>query len=320
MRIYIFRRLLLTIPTVFFVTLIIFLTIRFIPGSVIDLMLAQYGSPAGITKIDRQSLEHKLGLDVPIYIQYGRWVDNTILRGDLGKSLWENTPVIDEIKARWPVTLELGILALLVTQLIAFPIGIYSALRQDSWGDYFTRSFAILCIAIPTFWLGILVIVYPAIWWGYSPPITLIQFTVNPICNLRMFIVPAVVLGVSGAGGNMRIIRTMMLEVLRQDYIRTAWAKGLRERVVVMRHALKNALIPVVTMIGYQLPVLVGGAVIVENIFSLPGLGRLLTNAVTERDYPVVSGCILIIAIVLVLINLLVDLSYGFLDPRVHYK
>jgi len=320
MRIYIFRRLLLTIPTVFFVTLIIFLTIRFIPGSVIDLMLAQYGSPAGITKIDRQSLEHKLGLDVPIYIQYGRWVDNTILRGDLGKSLWENTPVIDEIKARWPVTLELGILALLVTQLIAFPIGIYSALRQDSWGDYFTRSFAILCIAIPTFWLGILVIVYPAIWWGYSPPITLIQFTVNPIGNLRMFIVPAVVLGVSGAGGNMRIIRTMMLEVLRQDYIRTAWAKGLRERVVVMRHALKNALIPVVTMIGYQLPVLVGGAVIVENIFSLPGLGRLLTNAVTERDYPVVSGCILIIAIVLVLINLLVDLSYGFLDPRVHYK
>ena len=240
----------------------------------------------GITKIDRQSLEHKLGLDVPIYIQYGHWVDNIILHGDLGKSLWEDTPVIDEIKARWPVTLELGILALLVTQLIAFPIGIYSALRQDSWGDYLGRSFAILCIAVPTFWLGILVIVYPAIWWGYSPPITLIQFTVNPIGNLQMFIVPAVVLGISGAGGNMRIIRTMMLEVLRQDYIRTAWAKGLRERVVVMRHALKNALIPVVTMIGYQLPVIVGGAVIVENIFSLPGLGSTIDKRRNREGLP----------------------------------
>jgi peptide/nickel transport system permease protein len=228
--------------------------------------------------------------------------------------------VINEIRERWAVTLELGILALLITQIIAFPIGIFSALRQDSWGDYVGRSFAILCIAVPTFFLGILVVVYPAIWWGYSPPVTLVSFNVDPIRNLQMFVVPAVVLGISGAGGNMRIIRTMMLEVLRQDYIRTAWSKGLSERVIIMRHALKNALIPVITMIGFQLPVLVSGAVIVEDIFSLPGLGQLLTNSVTDRDYPVVSGLILFIAVILVLINLMVDLTYGFLDPRIHYK
>jgi len=283
-------------------------------------MLSQYGNPGGVTALDRQDLEHALGLDVPIYIQYAHWADNIVLHGNLGKSLWDKTPVTDEIGARWPVTLELGILALIVTQVIGLPIGIYSALRQDSSGDYLTRGFAILCIALPTFWLGTLVIVYPAIWWRYSPPITLIPFTVNPLGNLKMFVIPAIVLGVSGVGSNMRIMRTMMLEVLRQDYIRTAWAKGLKERVIVLRHALKNALIPVVTMIGYQLPVIVAGAVIVEDIFGLPGMGRLLINAMTARDYPVVSGIILIISVVLVLINLIIDLSYGYLDPRVHYR
>jgi peptide/nickel transport system permease protein len=228
--------------------------------------------------------------------------------------------VINEIKQRWPVTFELGILALLVTQIIALPIGIYSAIRQDSWGDYFARSFAIVCIAVPSFWLGTLVIVYPSRWWGYTPPVMYIPFNINPIGNLKMFIIPAIVLGMSGAGTNMRLMRTMMLEVLRQDYIRTAWSKGLREGIIVIRHALKNALIPVVTMIGYQLPVLVGGAVIIENIFNLPGMGRLLTDATSERDYPIVTAVVLIISLVLVFINLLTDLSYGFLDPRIHYK
>jgi peptide/nickel transport system permease protein len=234
--------------------------------------------------------------------------------------LWKGTPVINDIAERWPVTVELGILALIVTQLIALPIGVYSAVRQDSWGDYIGRSFAIFCIAIPNFWLAILVIVYPSIWWHYTPSIILIPFSQDPIGNLKMFIIPAIVLGMSGAGSNMRLMRTMMLEVLRQDYIRTAWSKGLRERVVVLRHCLKNALIPVVTMIGYQLPVIVGGAVVIENIFSLPGMGRLLLDAVTSRDYAVVTAVLFVTAIVLVIINLLVDMSYGFLDPRIHYK
>jgi peptide/nickel transport system permease protein len=283
-------------------------------------MVAEFSGGYGVAHPNVASIKHELGLDVPIYIQYWRWLGNLVLHGNLGNSLWTGTPVINEIKQRWPVTFELGILALLVTQIIALPIGIYSALRQDTWGDYLARSFAIICIAVPSFWLGRLVIVYPSIWWGYSPPVMYIPFNVNPIGNLKMFIIPAIVLGMSGTGTNMRLMRTMMLEVLRQDYIRTAWSKGLKERVVVMRHALKNALIPVVTMIGYQLPVLVGGAVIIENIFSLPGMGRLLTDATTDRDYPLVTAVVLIISLVLVFINLLTDVSYGFLDPRIHYN
>ena len=317
MRSYIIRRLILIIPTVFFVTLIIFVVIRLIPGDVIDIMEAQYGQSVGL---DRAAIEHMLGYDVPIWTQYGRWIGRIVVHGDLGNSLWSAQPVMNDIKSRWPVTFELGIMAFLITQIVALPIGIYSALRQDTWGDYLGRSFAILCIAIPGFWLATLVVVYPAIWWRYSPPLMYIHFSQDPIGNLKNFIIPAIVLGISGAGSNMRLMRTMMLEVLRQDYIRTAWSKGLRERVVVLRHALKNALIPVVTMAGGQLTIIVSGAVIIENIFGLPGLGQLLTNATSNRDYTVVSAVVLITSVVLVFINLLTDLSYGFLDPRVHYR
>jgi peptide/nickel transport system permease protein len=283
-------------------------------------MQAQFGGGFGAQRINQAAIKHKLGLDVPVYTQYMRWIGGIILHGDLGDSLWKGTPVMKDIKEKLPVTFELGILALLVTQVIALPLGVYSALRQDTWGDYVGRSFAIICIAVPSFWLATLVIVYPSIWWGYTPDLMLIPFNVDPIGNLKMFIVPAIVLGMSGAGSNMRLMRTMMLEVLRQDYIRTAWSKGLRERVVVTRHAMKNALIPVVTMIGYQLPVLVGGAVIIENIFNLPGMGRLLTDATTTRDYPIVTGVVFVISVILVFINLATDLSYGFLDPRIHYR
>ena len=320
MRVYIIRRLLLLIPTVFFVSLIVFMLVRLIPGNIVDIMISQYGVLGTTTVIDRKAVEHAMGWDVPFIIQYGKWMGGIILHGDLGNSLWKQMPVIDEIRARWPVTLELGVLSLIVAQLIAIPIGILSALRQDTWSDYIGRSIAILAIALPTFWVGTLVIVYPSIWWGYMPPITLIKFFDNPIGNLQMFIVPAIVLGMSMAGGTMRIVRTMMLEVLRQDYIRTAWSKGLTERTVVVRHALKNALIPVVTSIGYQLGLLVSGMVIIEQIFGLPGMGRLLIDATTQRDYTVVSAVMIIVSIAMVLINLLVDLTYGFIDPRIQYK
>ncbi len=221
MRAFIIRRLLLVIPTIFLVTLIVFFLLRFIPGSAVDLMVGQmmmYGL------MDRSIIEHELGLDVPIHIQYVRWMGlapdadgnfDGIFQGNLGTSLWRGTPVVDEIANRWPVTLELGILALIVAQLIALPIGVYSALRQDTWGDYITRSFAIMCIAVPSFWLGTMVIVFPSIWWGWSPPIVLIRLTEDPIGNLKMFIVPAVVLGMALSGITMRMTRTMMLEVLR---------------------------------------------------------------------------------------------------------
>jgi peptide/nickel transport system permease protein len=245
---------------------------------------------------------------------------NIFLHGSLGNSLWDKTAVTQKILQRWPVTFELGLLGIIVSQLIALPIGIYSAMRQDTILDYILRSFAILCVAIPSFWLAIMVIVFPALWWNYSPPLALIPFNQDVIGNLKMFILPSIVLGMSMAGLSMRMTRTMMLEVLRQDYIRTAWAKGLTERVVVLRHALKNALIPVITLIGLAVPSLVGGTVIIENIFGLPGLGQLVIEATQDRDYMIVCGVIFVFAISLLLINLVVDLTYGFLDPRISYK
>ena len=317
MRTYLIRRLLLAIPTVFLVSFMVFLTIRLIPGSIVDLMLNQY---QWVTNMDINVIKHNLGMDVPIYVQYFRWMGNIILHGDFGKSLWYNMPVLQTLLSKLPVTFELGFISLIIAQLIALPIGIFSALRQDTWGDYLARSFAILAIAVPSFWLATLVIVFPSIWWGWSPPLRLVPFMENPIKNLGEFIVPSLVLGLSMAGGTMRMMRTMMLEILRQDYVRTAWAKGLRERTVVMRHVLKNALIPVITTIGLGLPLLIGGAVIIEDIFGLPGLGRLMVEATTMRDYTIVSGDMFLFAFGLVIINLLVDLSYGFLDPRIQYK
>ena len=317
MRTYIIRRLLLAIPTVFLVSFMVFLTIRLIPGSIVDLMLNQY---QWVTNMDINVIKHNLGMDVPIYIQYFRWIGNILLHGDFGKSLWYNMPVLQTLLSKLPVTFELGFISLIIAQVIALPIGIFSALRQDTWGDYLARSFAILAIAVPSFWLATLVIVFPSIWWGWSPPLRLVPFMENPIKNLGEFIVPSLVLGLSMAGGTMRMMRTMMLEILRQDYIRTAWAKGLRERTVVIRHTLKNALIPVITTIGLGLPLLIGGAVIIEDIFGLPGLGRLMVEATTMRDYTIVSGDMFLFAFGLVIINLLVDLSYGFLDPRIQYK
>jgi peptide/nickel transport system permease protein len=327
MRVYLIRRLLLIIPTVFLTSLIVFFAIRLVPGNIIDIMESQFSA---YFNVPRHDLEVRLGLDVSSVKQYGRWIGVTpqadgkvhgILEGDFGQSIWHADSVLkDEIGPRWPVSLELAVFGLIIALIISLPIGIYSALRQDTWGDYAARTFAILCISVPSFWLGTLVIVFPSIWWNYTQPITFTYFQADPLKNLSIMILPSIVLGMSMAGITMRMTRTMMLEVLRQDYVRTAWAKGLRERVVVMRHALKNALIPVITIIGMQVSFLIGGEVIIENIFSLPGLGRLIVTATAQRDYSVVQGVILLFAIVMVLFNLLVDLTYGYFDPRVSYK
>jgi len=316
MRAYIIRRLLLVIPTLLLVTLIVFFSIRLIPGDAVDLIVEEQ---TYITEMTVEAIRHELGLDVPIHTQYGRWIAG-VVRGDFGKSLWSGRPVINELLPRFPVSFELGLLALIVAQLIALPVGIYSAIRQDTVGDYVGRSFAIACIALPSFWLGTMVMVFPAIWWGWSPPMEYIPFFEDPLGNLGMFIVPATIMGMVMSGTTMRMTRTMMLEVLRQDYIRTAWSKGLKERVVVIRHALRNALIPVVTIIGMQLPILIGGAIITEQIFNIPGIGRLLVDIIHRRDYTVLSGINTIMATIVLLINLGVDLTYAYLDPRVHYK
>jgi peptide/nickel transport system permease protein len=316
MQLYIVRRLAALVPTLFFASLIVFVTVRLIPGSVIDLMLSQNDIAVGA---NRAQLEAALGLDRPVYVQYLRWV-GALLRGDLGRSLWHNTPVTAQLAERLPVTFELGVLALTIALCVALPIGVYSAVRQDTAGDYLTRSFSILMLAIPGFWLGTLVMVLPSIWWGWSPAIRYVAFWQDPLANLAQMAVPAVILGTSLSAYTMRLTRTMMLEVLRQDYIRTAFAKGLSEGPVVVRHALRNALIPVVTLIGLQAPLLIGGAVIMEQIFVIPGMGLLLLEAVSQRDYPIITGVFLVVGVAVVLINLLVDLSYGLLDPKVRYR
>jgi len=328
MHTYIFRRLLLIIPTLLVVTLIVFFLFRLIPGNIVDLMLAEQQEGASL-ELSRAELEHRLGLDVPIYVQYARWIGiapypdtglQGVFQGDLGRSLWTDRPVRDEIISRFPVSLELGLMAIVISLLIALPIGIYSAIRQDSWGDLVARTFAILLIAVPMFWVGTIVIVLPSIWWHWSPPTQFVPLFQNPIENLKMLIIPAFILGMGLSGIVMRMTRTMMLEVLRLDYIRTAWAKGLSERVIIFRHALKNALIPVVTIIGLQLPFVFAGAVVLEQIFSLPGIGRFLISALSNRDYTVVSGLNLFVATLVLLVNLGVDITYAYLDPRVHYK
>ncbi len=315
------------IPTLILLTLLIYFLTNAIPGNLVDAMLSKPG--ASEIKIDRETLEKQLGLDAPVIVQYGRWMGfvpniegeyDGVLQGNLGESFWQRQPVLKLIGLKWPITAELGIMGIIIGQLIALPIGVYSALRQDKIGDYIGRSFAILAISVPGFWLGTLIIVFPAIWWGHMPPIMLIRFADDPIGNLGMFLTPAIVLGLALGGFSMRLTRTQMLEVLKQDYIRTAWAKGLGERVVVVGHAIKNAFIPVITSIGLQLPVLVGGTVIIEQIFVLPGMGRLIISAITDRDEPLVAGVLLVVSISVLVINLLVDLTYAFLDPRIRFK
>lgn len=315
MRAYILRRLGLAVPSLVLVTIVLFIIIRLIPGNVIELMVQQnYFSSAKDLNITTQVIKHELGLDQPIYIQYGKWVWNILSHGDLGRSLWSNIPVTQQLAARLPVSIELGTLAIIIALLIAIPIGIYSGIRQDTGGDYVARSFGILCICLPSFWIGTMVIVFPSIWWGWVPSMEYIPFFKDPTGNLGMFIIPAIILGMATSGTTMRMTRTMMLEILRQDYIRTAWSKGLRERVVVLRHALKNALIPVVTLVGINVPVLVGGSVIIEQIFALPGMGRLLLDSISNRDYTVVSGINLVVASFVLAINLVVDVTYGFFN------
>ena len=331
---YFIRRLLLMIPTLFLLSILVFLSVRFIPGDVIDTMVGKmHGWGAGYTNCE--VLERVLGLDVPVHVQYGRWIGvlptpdwktgeshfSGILQGTLGKSLYATHLSIEEqVLERLPVTLELGLMAIVIGLVIALPVGIYSAIRQDTATDYLGRSIAIIGLATPNFWLAIMVILYPAIWWGWAPSIQYIPLVEDPLGNLGMFLIPSVILGTAMAAETMRMTRTMMLEVLRQDYIRTAWSKGLKEQVVVIRHAIKNALIPIVTLIGLRLPLLIGGSVIMEEIFVLPGIGRLYLDAIESRDYPAVQGINLFFATGVVGINLIIDLIYAFLDPRVQYK
>ena len=319
MRAYVIRRILLLIPTFLLLSMLVFLSVRFIPGDAVDALMAQMQWMGG-GDIDHAAFQRMLGLDRPIYVQYGRWVGGIFLHGTLGDSLLGAWRVEEKIVARLPATLELGVMAIVIGLLIGLPVGIYSAMRRNTAADYVGRSVAIIGLATPNFWLATLILTFPAIWWAWSPPLTLVPFRDDPLGNITVFIAPSLILGTYLAAATMRMTRTMMLEVLRQDYVRTAWSKGLQERVVIVRHAIKNALIPVVTLIGLQMPILIGGSVIMESIFGIPGLGRLMLDALNDRDYPVVSGINLTFAAAVMGINLMVDLIYAVLDPRVGYR
>ena len=310
---YVLRRLLVAIPSLLIASLIVFTLPRLLPGDVVQLMLEEkaYGK-------DLDDLREKLGLNRPIAIQYVGWLGK-VAWGDLGDSLWTGRPVREELARRVPVSLELGLLALCFSVAIALPIGIVAAIRQDTLTDYAARSAAILGLSVPGYWVATLVVVFPAIWWGWSPTGEFTAFRANPWAHLAQFVLPAVILGIASAAALMRMTRTMLLEVLRQDYIRTAWSKGLREGAVVLKHSLKNAVIPVVTILGIQVAQIFGGTVIFETIFGLPGMGRFLFDAITQRDYPVIQGVNLLIVSIVVAMNLVVDVLYAILDPRIRY-
>jgi peptide/nickel transport system permease protein len=311
---YLIRRLLLLVPTLIGVSIVVFVLVRLLPGDAATLQLQDAKASAA----DEAALRAQLGLDKPIYLQYVEWL-GTLLHGDLGHSFRSKQPIAQELAARVPVTLELGMIALMIGAMVATSIGVISAVRQDTWMDYTARSAAIALIAIPAFWLGTLVVTLPSVWWHWTPPLQYVKFTQDPVKNLGIVIVPALILGLGLSGGLMRLVRTQMLEVLHQDFIRTASAKGLAEQAVVTRHALKNAFIPALTVLGLQVGLLVSGTVVLESIFVLPGMGRYLLEAVQSRDYPAIQALNLIFATLIVVTNLIVDLLYGWLDPRVRY-
>jgi peptide/nickel transport system permease protein len=312
---YVLRRVALAVPTLFFVSVIVFLMMRMMPGDVVTRMVEGHAYAPTL-----EALRKDLGLDRPMTVQYAEWIGGILTRGDFGRSYWTRQPILDEFLRRFPVTLELALLTILVSVLIGVGVGIVSAARQDTVSDYTGRVLAILALSVPYFGLAVLVVVLPSIWFRWTPVWTYVAFTTDPLENLKIMAVPALVFGVTRAGPIMRIMRSALLDVLRQEYIRTAWSKGLSERRIVLRHALKNALIPVISLVGLQMPLYIGGSVIIEAIFRLPGVGLFFFEALGKLDYPVVQSVNLIIAAMVVGLNLLIDLSYAFLDPRIRYR
>ena len=315
MKQYLLRRAGLAVLTLFLVSMIVFSMMRLMPGDVVTRMVE---GQAYAPTLD--TLRKELGLDRPLAAQYLEWVAGIVLRGDLGRSYWTRQPIWDEFVRRFPVTLELAALTILISVVIGVAVGIVSAVRQDTPADYVGRIFAILALSVPYFGLAVLVVVLPSIYFKWTPVWTYVPFTTDPAANLKILLVPALVFGVTRAGPVMRIMRSALLDVLRQEYIRTAWSKGLSERAIVLRHALKNAMIPVITLVGLQTPLYIGGSVIIEAIFRLPGVGLFFFEALTRLDYPVVQSVNLIVAAMVVGLNLLIDLAYAVLDPRIRYR
>lgn len=314
MRNYIIRRLLQIIPVLLGISIAIFMVLRFIPGGFASGLLGIDATPELIAQVNA-----KYGLDQPLMTQYLSWMGG-VLHGDFGESFRSGTAILPEILSRFSVTAELAVLAAVISWCIALPLGIWAAVKRNSMVDRVVRVVALLGVSVPGFALSILVILILSKFFGYFPPLDYVGFFTDPGRNLEIMFLPALILGASMSGSVMRMTRSSVLEVLRQDFIKTVRAKGASERVAIFKHALRNALIPIVTLVGMQIGALLGGAVVIEQIFSLPGLGLMTLTGINNRDYPVVQGCVLFIALLYVLVNLVVDLLYAYIDPRISYN
>jgi len=315
---YIIKRVLLMIPTLFGAALLVFLIMNVIPGDIALLIIG--GDQGGdINPQELAKLREQLGLDRSLFVQFFSWVWD-VMRFDFGTSLWTGAPVMEELAIRFPLTLEVAIAATIVSTLIAIPLGTIAAIRQDTWIDYVVRIVSIGGLAIPSFWTGILIILFLVLMFEWSPPLEYVGITEDPWQNLNQLIWPIVSVGYRYAAVTTRMTRSTVLEVMREDYIRTAWAKGLKEKIVVAKHTLKNAILPVITIIGTEFAFLIGGLVVTETVFTLNGVGSFLVDAIAHRDIPVVQSLIMLIAFAFVFVNLIIDLIYAWIDPRISYR
>jgi len=318
MAVYIIKRMLLMIPTLLGVAVLIFLLLRVVPGDVVE---ARYmGQGSQFTSQDLMDIERKkLGLDQPLWKQFTTWMWG-IMRLDFGLSMWTGSPITEEIKLRFALSLQLAVMATVVATLLAIPLGIIAAIKQDTWIDYSVRVFSIAGLAMPSFWLGILMILVMLIYFKWLPPMVYTPFWVNPWDNLAQLIWPALAVGYRYSAVATRMMRSAMLEVLREDYIRTARAKGLWLKLILSRHAMKNAMLPVITVVGLEFAFLLGGLVVTEQVFNLNGLGLLFVEAISHRDYTLTQALVLIVAAVFIFVNFATDIAYAWLDPRIRYR
>jgi peptide/nickel transport system permease protein len=305
------------VPTLLAITIVVFGAVRFLPGNILDSLLG-VDAPS-INAETKAEMAKRYGFDQNIAVQYGVWISD-LAHGNLGRSFISGRPVLTDVAPRIPVTVELSLLGIIISLLISLPVGMLAAIKQNSIIDYVARSISIASLSIPSFWLGLVVIVFGLILFRWTPPLQYTPPWQDLGTNLKILWVPALILGTALSGITMRYTRTTMLEILNLDYVRTARAKGLPERILVARHALPNALIPVITVVGLQVPLLVGGTVVLEQIFSIPGMGSYLLNSIQQRDYPVVQAIVMMTASVVVVTSLVVDVAYAFLDPRVEYS
>jgi peptide/nickel transport system permease protein len=310
---YVVRRVLAIVPVLFGISILVFLLVHLIPGDVAQILLGTQATDQQI-----ETLRRTFGLDRPLPVQYVDWLSH-IVRGDFGVSFRTNRPVLPDLVSRFGVTVQLTLTSMIIALVVAIPLGVASASNRGRTSDGISRVVALLGLSIPNFWLGTLLILFVSLGLHWLPPVGFVSLLDNPWLGVQTLILPAIALGTAVAAFIMRMVRSSLLEVLRQDYIRTAYSKGLRDRGVLYRHALKNAFIPVLTVIGVQIGYLLGGAVIIESIFSLPGMGRFLLDSISNRDYSIVQGGVLFIALIFCLVNLSVDLVYAWLDPRIRY-